>query len=106
MEVRASDPPPAPTAPAPRMMVLFGTPLGAVAGINFAQLLWRFLGWAVGSTAGRIAWGNVGEIGGQLTGALAGLVVWTAWLLSERRKKKDSKAIPPDPSEGGPPGRA
>lgn len=140
MEARPGNPASDPL-PAPRIMILFGLLLGAVAGTNFAQFLWRFLGWevgaisiavpvgggigaacgalvgwvtrpatlvllgavfagwAVGATAGRIAWGSIGEMGGQFTGALAGLAVWACWLFAARRKGNRPKAAPPGPTE-------
>jgi hypothetical protein len=111
------------TSLAPKVMILCGLLLGAVAGINCARRLWLVFGWkvgdiaiavpvgavtrpavlvlrmallagwSVGATAGKLAWGPAGEMGGQFTGALAGLAGWLAWLLLARGKKQ--KEAPP-----------
>jgi hypothetical protein len=124
----------APTAPplAPAVvMMAFWMLLGAAAGINITQTIWRLLGFSVGevtiavpvggvvgalggallslirkprllvllmavlagsatgAVAGKLSWGGVGEIGGQVAGGLVGGIAWATWLFIGRRK--DSK---------------
>jgi hypothetical protein len=72
-----------------------GGVLGAVAGallglISSPRLLVllmaAFAGSAAGGVAGKLPWGDIGEIGGQVAGGLMGGIAWAVWLFIERRK--------------------
>ncbi len=73
--------------------VSIAVPVGGVAGavagaflglINNPRLLVLlmavFAGSAAGAVAGRLPWGDVGEVGGQVAGALVGGAAWAVWL--------------------------
>ena len=73
-----------------------GGALGAVAGgllglISnprvLVLLMAVFAGSAAGAVAGKIPWGDVGELGGQVVGALMGGMAWGAWLFINRSKE-------------------
>ncbi|HKI30662.1 MAG TPA: hypothetical protein VKA46_02130 [Gemmataceae bacterium] len=79
--------------------VSIAVPIGGVAGalaggllglINNQRLLVLlmavFAGSAAGAVAGRLPWGDVGEIGGQVAGGLVAGVAWAVWLFVGRAK--------------------
>lgn len=79
--------------------VVIAVPLGGVVGALVAGLLGFisnprllvllmavFAGSAAGGVAGKLPWGELGEIGGQLAGGLVGGIAWTAWLFIGRGK--------------------
>jgi len=39
-----------------------------------------FAGSTAGAVAGRLPWGEMGEVGGQVAGGLVGGVTWAVWL--------------------------
>src|ERR1043165_2907118 len=58
-----------------------GILLGLITNQRLLVLLMAvFAGSAAGAVAGKLAWGDVGEIGGQVAGALGGGLAWTGWL--------------------------
>ena len=73
-----------------------GGVIGAIAGalvglIDNPRLLVLlmavFAGSSAGSVAGRLPWGDIGEIAGQDAGALVGAVAWAVWLFFGRGKR-------------------
>lgn len=71
------------------IVVPVGGVVGALGGaflglINNARLLVLlmavFAGSAAGAVAGKLPWGDIGEIAGQLAGGLVGGIAWAAWL--------------------------
>jgi len=45
-----------------------------------------FAGSAAGGVAGKLPWGTIGEIGGQIAGGLMGGIAWAVWLYVENKK--------------------
>jgi hypothetical protein len=79
--------------------VSVAVPVGGVVGAGVGALLGLidnprllvllmavFAGSSAGSVAGRLPWGDVGEIVGQAVGALVGAVAWAVWLFFRRGK--------------------
>jgi hypothetical protein len=63
--------------------------LGLISSPRLLVLLMAvFAGSAAGAVAGKVAWGEVGEIGGQLAGALVGGIAWAVWLYFGRGKDR------------------
>ena len=73
--------------------VSVAVPVGGVVGAIAAALLGLisnprvlvllmavFAGSAAGGVAGKLSWGNVGEIAGQVVGGLLGAITWATWL--------------------------
>src|ERR1051326_3509696 len=50
-------------------------------------LMAMFAGSAAGAVAGKIPWGDLGEVGGQIAGGMVGGIVWAVWLFMSRRSK-------------------
>jgi hypothetical protein len=46
-----------------------------------------FAGASAGAVAGKLPWGEIGEIGGQVGGGLVGGIAWAVWLFVESRKE-------------------
>jgi hypothetical protein len=46
-----------------------------------------FAGSSAGAVAGRLPWGELGEIGGQIVGGLVGGIAWAVWLFFRRGKE-------------------
>jgi hypothetical protein len=80
--------------------VSVAVPVGGVAGAAVGAVLGRissppllvllmavFAGSAAGGVAGKVPWGEIGEIGGQVAGALVGGIAWATWLFFGRRKE-------------------
>ena len=66
---------------------LAGGLLGLISNPRVLVLLMAvFAGSAAGAVAGKIPWGDVGEIGGQVGGGLVGGIAWAAWLFASRTK--------------------
>lgn len=66
--VQSPSPPVAPQLPMdPRLVILFGMLLGAVAGVTFAQVVWKLAGLTVGAITIAVP---VGGIGGAVGGGL------------------------------------
>ena len=67
---------------------LAGGLLGLISNPRILVLLMAvFAGSAAGAVAGKIPWGNLGELGGQVAGGLVGGIAWAAWLYISRRKE-------------------
>jgi len=67
---------------------LAGALLGLISNPRMLMLLMAvFAGSAAGAVAGKLPWGEIGELGGTLAGALVGGMAWAAWLFSVSRKK-------------------
>jgi hypothetical protein len=61
--------------------------LGLISNPRLLVLLMAvFAGSAAGAVAGKVAWGDVGEVGGQVAGALFGGGAWACWLFFGRGK--------------------
>jgi hypothetical protein len=68
---------------------LAGALLGFVNNPRLLVLLMAvFTGASAGTVAGKLAWGEVGEIAGQVGGELVGGIAWGVWLVVERRKQE------------------
>lgn len=70
---------------------VIGAAVGALLGlITNAHLLVLvmavFAGASAGGVAGRLPWGDIGEIGGQLAGGLVGGLAWAVWLFVGRHR--------------------
>jgi hypothetical protein len=60
---------------------LGGACLGLISNPRLLVLLMAvFAGSAAGTVAGKLPWGEIGEIGGQLIGGLVGGIAWALWL--------------------------
>ena len=70
---------------------LVGGLLGLISNPRLQVLLMAvFAGAAAGAVAGRLPWGDIGEIAGQLGGGLIGGGAWAAWLFIGRRSRLKS----------------
>lgn len=80
--------------------VSIAVPVGGVAGAAVGAVLGRisnppllvllmavFAGSAAGGVAGKVPWGEIGEIGGQVAGGLVGGIAWGIWLFFGRGKE-------------------
>jgi hypothetical protein len=64
-----------------------GAALGQISNPRLLVLLMAvFAGAAAGGVAGKIPWGEIGEIGGQVAGGLVGAIAWAAWLFFGQAK--------------------
>ena len=45
-----------------------------------------FAGGTAGAVAGKLPWGDIGEIGGQVAGGLVGGMIWAVWLFKSGGK--------------------
>ena len=68
-----------------------GALCGALLGLitdprRLVLLMAVFAGASAGAVAGKVPWGDIGELCGQVAGALLGGVAWATWRLFERRK--------------------
>lgn len=67
---------------------LAGALLGLIRNPRALVLLMAvFAGSAAGGVAGKVPWGDIGEVGGQVAGGVVGAIAWATWLLIERRKE-------------------
>ena len=67
---------------------LVGGLLGLIRNPRLLVLLMAvFAGSAAGAVAGKLPWGDVGEIGGQIAGGLVAAIAWATWLFIGRRKE-------------------
>lgn len=74
---------------------LAGALLGLITNPRLQVLLMAmFAGASGGAVAGKVPWGEAGEIGGQVVGALLGGIAWAAWLFFDHRKGPHSEARP------------
>jgi hypothetical protein len=78
--------------------VSIAVPVGGVAGCVAGALLGLiskphllvlvmavFAGASAGGVAGQLPWGDIGEIGGQVSGGLVGGIAWAVWLFFGHR---------------------
>jgi hypothetical protein len=64
--------------------------LGLISNPRLLVLLMAmFAGSAAGAVAGKLAWGDIGEIGGQIAGGIVGGVAWATWLFFGREKGRN-----------------
>ena len=77
-----------------------GGVVGAVIGAGLGRirnprrlvlLMAVFAGSAAGGVAGKVAWGEIGEIGGQVVGGFIGGLAWATWLLVGRGESLEPK---------------
>jgi hypothetical protein len=69
---------------------LTGALLGLISNPRLLVLLMAvFAGSAAGAVAGKVPWGDVGEVGGQAVGGLMGGLAWAVWLLVGARKEPE-----------------
>jgi len=47
-----------------------------------------FAGSSAGAVAGQLPWGDVGQIGGQISGGLVGGIAWTVWMFVGHRRDR------------------
>jgi hypothetical protein len=86
-------------------------PVGGVIGATAGALLgfvsnprWQilvmavFAGAAAGAVAGKLPWGDVGEVGGQVVGGLVGGAAWWTWMYIDRRRSGNSDSSRKIPS--------
>lgn len=67
---------------------LAGALLGLIRNPRWLVLLMAvFAGSAAGAVPGKVLWGEIGEIGGQVAGGVVGGIAWATWLFFERRKE-------------------
>lgn len=67
---------------------LAGAFLGLISNPRLLVLLMAmFAGSAAGAVAGKVPWGEIGEIGGQVAGVVVGGIAWATWLFIENRKE-------------------
>ena len=67
---------------------ILGGALGLITNPRLLVLLMAvFAGSAAGAVAGKVPWGEVGEIGGQVAGGLVGALAWAAWLVLTRKNR-------------------
>jgi len=67
---------------------LGGALLGLIRNPRHLVLLMAvYAGSAAGAVAGKVPWGEFGEIGGQIVGGVMGGIAWATWLFIERRKE-------------------
>jgi hypothetical protein len=64
---------------------VFGAIVGALLGLIsnprlLVLLMAVFAGSTAGAVPGRLVWGDIGEIGGQVLGGLVGGMAWAVWL--------------------------
>ena len=60
---------------------LVGALLGLISNPRLLVLLMAvFAGATAAAVAGKLAWGEIGEIGGQIAGGLVGGMIWAVWL--------------------------
>ena len=67
----------------------FGNVDDVESGRDRMLLWWIVLGTVPGAIAGKLAWGEIGEIGGQVAGGMVGGVAWATWLFLGRGKGRN-----------------
>jgi len=73
-----------------------GTLLGLIRNPRKLVLLMAvYAGSAAGAVAGKVVWGEFGEIGGQVAGGLMGGIAWATWLFIERWKEPSLPFVAP-----------
>jgi hypothetical protein len=71
---------------------LAGALLGLISNPRTLVLLMAvFAGSAAGAVAGKLPWGDIGELGGQVAGGLVGGMAWATWLFIGRRVGREKK---------------
>ena len=65
-----------------------GGALGLITNPRVLVLLMAvFAGSAAGAVAGKVPWGELGEIGGQVAGGVVGALAWATWLTITRKNR-------------------
>jgi hypothetical protein len=73
-----------------------GALLGLIRNPRLLVLLMAvFAGASAGGVAGRLAWADIGEIGGQIVGGLVGGIAWATWLCVGRERSRPGEARQP-----------
>ena len=73
---------------------LTGGLLGLIRNPRWLVLLMAvFAGSAAGAVAGKVPWGEIGEIGGQVAGGVVGGMVWATWLFFGARRRNPSRGL-------------
>ena len=72
--------------------IVAGSLGGALLGLirnprHLVLLMAVYAGSAAGAVAGKVPWGEFGEIGGQVAGGVMGGIAWATWLFIERWKE-------------------
>ena len=69
---------------------LVGALLGLISNPRLLVLLMAvFAGSTAGAVAGKLPWGDIGEIGGQVAGGLVGGIAWAVWLFVAGGRTRD-----------------
>lgn len=69
---------------------LVGALLGLISNPRLLVLLMAvFAGSTAGAVAGKLPWGDIGEIGGQVAGGLVGGIAWAVWLFVDGGKGRN-----------------
>ena len=69
---------------------LAGALLGLISNPRLLVLLMAvFAGASAGAVAGKLPWGEFGELGGQVSGGLVGGIAWAVWLFVASKKRHD-----------------
>lgn len=77
---------------------LAGALLGLITNPRLLVLLMAvFASSAAGGVAGKLPWGDVGDIGGQMVGGLVGGLAWGAWLFLGHRHRTATASSNPCP---------
>jgi hypothetical protein len=72
---------------------LGGALLGLIRNPRLLVLLMAvYAGSAAGAVAGKLPWGDIGEIGGQVAGAMVGGIAWATWWFIEHRNESTLRA--------------
>ena len=67
-----------------------GALLGLISNPRLLVLLMAvFAGSTAAAVAGKLLWGDIGEIGGQVAGGLVGGLAWALWLFVESDKARN-----------------
>jgi hypothetical protein len=69
---------------------IVGALLGLISNPRVLVLLMAvFAGSTAGAVAGKLSWGDIGEVGGQVGGALLGGIAWAVWLFVGGGRRRD-----------------
>jgi hypothetical protein len=89
------------------MGALAGALLGLISNPRWLVLLMAvFAGASAGGVAGKVPWGEIGQIGGQVAGGVLGVIAWATWLFFGRGKDSKAEQARTATAVVGHPGRA